>query len=552
MDAHPSRETLSAYVDGMLDAGQLGAVQGHVAACAGCRQDLDGLTRLVAGLRQLERPDAPDLLPEIRRRLTPPEPAWRGLLARLLAPWPASLPLHGAALAAAALLLVVVVRAPLRSAAPEKSRLNAPGTDQISSLNRESPAALRSVPQSGQADKKKAEVVVAEQTSSASRTESSEETDGLGKSGTFSSVDRRGAQSEGVSPSADDAWGGGSYGDRERSQRFDNQDIDAGWKREEHKPDHAAELARKPAAAPEQAPAGFEAAHGPGEGAAVGRISSPVAAESASAQAGSDLDAYRNRLEGRHELQARLERGDALRDLGKKIAEQEQDLDSADGRLAKSQKGRGAQDAAEEDEPAPKVVDESRRAKPLEQDRTAEPATLNEGLANVAQHAAGDKNAGLASGQKEPFADAGPSAPDALLSRDSERGEFGGAVAPEAASAASPAKDAPEPGFAPAEQPATPARLAPRLLELRWHVEQPGATAAAIRQWVADHAGLAVATTDQHLSIRLPEPLVTAMLAAFAPSDSSTQSRAEERPPEAPATSSPLWVTISLDLLPLE
>lgn len=552
MEMHPSRETLSGYVDGMLDAGQRGAVQAHVAICAGCRQDLDGLARLVTGLRQLERPEAPDLLPEIRRRLTRPEPAWRSLLDRVLAPWPASLPLHGAALAAAALLLVVVVRVPLRSAVREKSRLNAPSADQVSAINGGPATALRFAPHSGQADKKKAEAVVAELPRPASRTESSEEASGLGKTGARSSIALGGGQHEGVALSADDAWDG-SYADRKRSQSFANQDRDSGWEREENREARTADVGRKPSAAPEPVAADVGDARGPVGEAAAGRLSAstPSApAEDANAPAVAYRDALdQQRVEAGSELQARLERGDASIAPGKDVAAQEQKLDAAGDRLTKTLQ------AAETPEPVmSEMLDESRRAKLPEADGAEGPARLNERIAQF-EDAEGDQRAGAALGAKEPEAAAGSpavaQAPDASRRGETERGGSAGAAAPETAPPAK-GQSAPERELAQADQSAAspPARLAPRLLELRWRVARPAEVAAAIRQWVGERNGLAVATTDQHLSIRLPEPLVAEWLAAFAPPDYSTEF--EATPSSAPASAPPLWVTISLDLLPAE
>ena len=69
MSEHPN-ERLSAYLDGELDAASRTAVEAHLAACAECRADLDGLRGLVRRAQALDdRPPERDLWAGIAARL---------------------------------------------------------------------------------------------------------------------------------------------------------------------------------------------------------------------------------------------------------------------------------------------------------------------------------------------------------------------------------------------------------------------------------------------------------------------------------------------------
>ena len=111
MDCGAYQRWLSSYIDELLEPSQRAELEQHLPGCDRCRADLASLQRMLRALRTLESPAPPDLLPGIHEQLLR-EPWWRGLLRRFAAPWPASLPLHGAALAAAAVLIVAIVGVP--------------------------------------------------------------------------------------------------------------------------------------------------------------------------------------------------------------------------------------------------------------------------------------------------------------------------------------------------------------------------------------------------------------------------------------------------------
>ncbi|MBI4341767.1 MAG: zf-HC2 domain-containing protein [Candidatus Omnitrophica bacterium] len=101
----------SPYVDALLGDPERRQLEDHLQGCAGCRRELDALRQMLHALHTMEQPSAPDLVPGIHEKLSP-VPWWRALVQRVAAPWPASLPWHGLALAATALLVVFVVSLP--------------------------------------------------------------------------------------------------------------------------------------------------------------------------------------------------------------------------------------------------------------------------------------------------------------------------------------------------------------------------------------------------------------------------------------------------------
>lgn len=103
------RAWLSPYVDGRLEAAQRLHLETHLTGCSGCHEALASLQQMLATLRALETPAAPDLLPGIRRKLAA-APWWRVVIERVTAPWPQSLPWHGLAMATTALLVIMVAR----------------------------------------------------------------------------------------------------------------------------------------------------------------------------------------------------------------------------------------------------------------------------------------------------------------------------------------------------------------------------------------------------------------------------------------------------------
>jgi hypothetical protein len=105
------RHWLSPYVDGQLEQVRRAELDAHLAGCQGCRVELASLQEMLHALQTMERPEAPALLPGIRAKLSR-RPWWETALDRFVAPWPASLPWHGLALATAAVLVVVLVGVP--------------------------------------------------------------------------------------------------------------------------------------------------------------------------------------------------------------------------------------------------------------------------------------------------------------------------------------------------------------------------------------------------------------------------------------------------------
>lgn len=121
MECDAWQPQLSLYVDGRLHAEERARLEQHMAGCTSCRATLDGLQRMVQMLRSLERPPAPDLREAVRERLTS-TPWWHVIAARFFTPWPASLPLHGLALATTALLVVMLVNVPRYVGQPEEAK----------------------------------------------------------------------------------------------------------------------------------------------------------------------------------------------------------------------------------------------------------------------------------------------------------------------------------------------------------------------------------------------------------------------------------------------
>ena len=115
------RRWLSPYVDEQLALRQRAELEAHLQTCVGCREELRALTQMLASLREMEPVAAPDLLPGIHRRLAQ-EPWWRVAVRRFTAPWPASLPVHGLALAACSALVLIITLLPQARSGKEKAR----------------------------------------------------------------------------------------------------------------------------------------------------------------------------------------------------------------------------------------------------------------------------------------------------------------------------------------------------------------------------------------------------------------------------------------------
>ena len=111
MECTAYQRWFSPYVDERLSPQEFVQLEGHLASCARCRDDLASLQRMLRSLKTMEQPATPELLPGIHERLLRVS-WWRAAWQRFAAPWPASLPLHGVALATTAVLVVVVVGLP--------------------------------------------------------------------------------------------------------------------------------------------------------------------------------------------------------------------------------------------------------------------------------------------------------------------------------------------------------------------------------------------------------------------------------------------------------
>lgn len=120
MDCAAYQRWFSPYVDALLAQNERDELEAHLNGCPRCRADLESLQAMLRSLRALEQPDTPELLPGIQARLAR-EPWWQRFARRFVAPWPASLPLHGLALATTAFLVIVVVGLPQVLQAPGKN-----------------------------------------------------------------------------------------------------------------------------------------------------------------------------------------------------------------------------------------------------------------------------------------------------------------------------------------------------------------------------------------------------------------------------------------------
>lgn len=68
-DQHPDPERLSDFAEGLLPSSERGQFEAHLAACAACREEVESIRGLRAGLAALPRELEPgaDLRPQIRR-----------------------------------------------------------------------------------------------------------------------------------------------------------------------------------------------------------------------------------------------------------------------------------------------------------------------------------------------------------------------------------------------------------------------------------------------------------------------------------------------------
>ena len=78
----------------------------------------------------------------------------------------------------------------------------------------------------------------------------------------------------------------------------------------------------------------------------------------------------------------------------------------------------------------------------------------------------------------------------------------------------------------------------PEVIQVTWQVADFAASTAQVEAWVSAGEGVAIATNEHHLSVKLPASRVAEFLAKFS-----------SQPTTAPSTQGSLWVTISLELV---
>lgn len=83
MSRHATAEQLSSYVDRELVGPRLRLVEKHLEECDECRRRLDGMRRVVVGLRRLEQLEPPPMLGQDLARRVRLEPRPRDLVQRL-------------------------------------------------------------------------------------------------------------------------------------------------------------------------------------------------------------------------------------------------------------------------------------------------------------------------------------------------------------------------------------------------------------------------------------------------------------------------------------
>ena len=117
-----TRRRISAYVDGALEASPEAAVGRHVARCAGCSAEVEGLRRLQSRVRALARPADPDwagFWPGIVRGIE--ETKRQRAVVQRRVHWPRVGWAYGGALAAALLVTVTLWQFVPGPTAPEAS-----------------------------------------------------------------------------------------------------------------------------------------------------------------------------------------------------------------------------------------------------------------------------------------------------------------------------------------------------------------------------------------------------------------------------------------------
>jgi anti-sigma factor RsiW len=117
-----TRRRISAYVDGALEAAGAGAVDRHVARCARCSAEVDGLRKLQSRLRAVARPADPDwagFWPGVVRGIE--DAKHRRVVVPERSRWPRARWAYGGAVAAALLVTVTLWQFVPGPATPEAS-----------------------------------------------------------------------------------------------------------------------------------------------------------------------------------------------------------------------------------------------------------------------------------------------------------------------------------------------------------------------------------------------------------------------------------------------
>jgi len=109
MECSRSKELLSDYIDGILDARTKALLEEHLMVCKGCREDLGSLKALVQEMGSLESLEAPtDFLEKVHERIEQ-RSKFGQIMRRLFFPVRIKVPLELATVAAMAILILTVL-----------------------------------------------------------------------------------------------------------------------------------------------------------------------------------------------------------------------------------------------------------------------------------------------------------------------------------------------------------------------------------------------------------------------------------------------------------
>ncbi|MBI3321893.1 MAG: zf-HC2 domain-containing protein [Candidatus Omnitrophica bacterium] len=432
------RRWLSPYVDGVLGAQERTRLDDHLGGCDVCRGELDSLKRMLHTLQTLDVPKAPDLLPGIHRKLQA-APWWQMLARRFTTPWPASLPLHGLALATTALLVIIVA--------------NLPGITRRDAIT---PERFRGGPERS--------LVIAKNVL-------------VGDSTIVGALKTNLAQK----PPREY---GGEKGERSSQDRISVQGSEFEVQGQDLPSDSSI-----------SAPASLDSARDRSAGGASLGISPAM-------RRGSVLPRTEGRV--RHEVSERS--------------------DSDDGREATGLSGGLIETRTLVQTPQPTV---QKRIGDFWDGKVK--ATDRQDALNASAPMGEQSPDGQSA---EPIAHQANETPAAPTSTASRAEDVNGNAQGFQAAAKTAEANAPTPA-APAF-----AAVAPEPLQVQWQVADVAAAASQISGWVIARKGLAVATNEHHLSIKLPASAVPEFLRQFS-----------TNPPAAPDPTQPVWITISLELI---